>query len=171
MHTQFNTTIFSCIPQVCRGIPTRIHWICSSPGTNENVLAYLKLIPIANDSLEISHFLLILYEIKLPSHVSPDPFNILKEPVINPKPSSIVARPLTKANSASDLSGISDINLSSIGFSLSTRNSDLEVPSNLEPFDLSGTPFAPSNSINLLGSNLIPSVSSNQTPIRNSYCI
>jgi hypothetical protein len=84
-HTQLITTILSCIPQVCRGIPTRAHWIYPSPATGETVLVYLKMIPIANEAMEAFQFLLICYEIKLPPHLSIDPLRIISEPTVQPK--------------------------------------------------------------------------------------
>lgn len=84
-HTELISTILACIPQVCRGIPTRAHWIYTSPGTGQIVLAYVRMIPISNDAAETSQFLLILYEISLPAHISSNPLQILSEPVVDPK--------------------------------------------------------------------------------------
>ena len=81
-HSELVTTIMSCIPQVCRGIPTRVHWVYSSPGNDATVLAYLRILPIANENLETYQFLLLLYEFKLPPHHSS---TFLSEPVVNPK--------------------------------------------------------------------------------------
>jgi hypothetical protein len=85
------STILSCLPQVCRGVPTRVHWIYPSPGTGETVLVYLKLIPIANETLESFQLLLISYEIDLPPHLPVDP---PPEPSVQPKiPSFFVHQP------------------------------------------------------------------------------
>jgi hypothetical protein len=99
-HNELVIAILSCIPQVCRGIPTRIHWVYSSPGNGSTVLAYLKLIPIANENLETSQFLLILYEFKLPPYHSVDPFQILLEPVINPKLPDIPTQNMNTSSSS-----------------------------------------------------------------------
>lgn len=84
-HTDLITTILSCIPQVCRGIPTRAHWIYSSPGTGLPVLAYIKMIPIFHEASGTTQFLMTLAEISLPSHILADPLRMLSHPVVTPK--------------------------------------------------------------------------------------
>jgi hypothetical protein len=122
-HSELVTAIMSCIPQVCRGIPTRVHWTYSSPGNEATVLAYLRMIPIANENLETSQFLLILYEFKLPPHLSADPSKILREPVVNPTITGIPTSSITWNNSPQS---------SSSDFSLSQKTPNWVMPKGLE---------------------------------------